>query len=352
MSLHNRAIKPVRLTRLDTITIPEGRQECRAFMVVRNELLRLPHVLDYHRALGVARFFIVDNSSTDGTERFLLRQPDCHLFTTADSYAEAWWGVDWVNHLIERHGQEHWCLVIDADELLVYPDCEDISLPALCEYLDRSGADGMFALMIDMYSRKPVSEAVYTTGSFLDVCSYFDSDYRLRRRPGLRPFPPYELIGGPRLRRFFPEFTSMSFLRLDLLRLAQFARRKVGIWGTTWAVTPPKLTKIPLMKGGRGRWLTSHVTTRLKLADMRGALLHFKYFADFHDRVVAARASGEHADSGTEYARYDKALRDDARLGLYYGGSIEYRQSTDLARFGLIADHRQFANVIEKAAAL
>lgn len=336
MSLHNRQPAPIRLDRLDFHPIDDAKRECRAFMVVRNERLRLPYVLDHHRGIGITRFFVVDNGSDDGSVDFLLHQPDCHVFETSDSYAAAWWGVDWVNHLVQRHGRHHWCLVIDADECLVYPGCEHLSLPALCGIFERHGIEGMLCVMIDMFSDKPVADTVYEGGPFLDACPFFDTNYRLRRRPGLSPFPPVEMFGGPRARHFFPEFSN-SGIGLDLMRVLQFLRRKAGITGTSWAVTPPKLTKIPLILAGSGHWLDAHRTTRLRLAKWRGALLHFKYFSDFHDRVVTACVEGQHADAGTEYARYYAALQQNPGLSLYHPEAVRYLDSDDLLRHGLIS---------------
>src|ERR1051325_5690989 len=68
------------LIRLDCRPVPDTGRECRAFMVVRDERLRLPYALDYHRRLGTARFFIADNVSNDGTVDYLLAQPDCHVY--------------------------------------------------------------------------------------------------------------------------------------------------------------------------------------------------------------------------------------------------------------------------------
>jgi hypothetical protein len=64
-------------------------------MTVRDEMLRLPETHSHYRRLGVARFFVVDNASTDGTAEFVLAQPDCHVFTTTASYAESGYGVEW-----------------------------------------------------------------------------------------------------------------------------------------------------------------------------------------------------------------------------------------------------------------
>jgi len=326
------------LIRVDQTPIVEAGRECRAFMVVRGETLRLPYVLEYHRSLGITRFFVVDNDSSDGSLEYLLQQPDCHVFSAPGSYAAARCGIDWLNHLVARYGNRHWCLNIDADECLVYPDCERVSLPRLCDYLDQTGADGLFSVMLDMYSDKPILDTVYQPGErFLDACPYFDRDYHFRRRTGLRPFPPQEFIGGPRLRCFYPEFTEAGMVGWNLFRLVRSARTKIGVTSSTWGVMPPMLVKIPLIRGGAGKWLTSHRTTRLRLADIRGALLHFKYFSDFHERVITARAEGQHSDDGSEYTRYHAALRRNARLSFCYEGSVLYSGSGDLVRRGFIS---------------
>ena len=96
------------LIRVDHRRIDESGSECRAFMVIRDEALRLPYVLDYHRALGVARFFVIDNVSSDGSLEYLLEQPDCHIYSAAGSFAAAQCGILWVNQLVAAHGGGHW----------------------------------------------------------------------------------------------------------------------------------------------------------------------------------------------------------------------------------------------------
>ncbi|MEC7668014.1 MAG: glycosyltransferase family 2 protein, partial [Pseudomonadota bacterium] len=89
------------------------------FATLRNEAVRLPHFLSHYRALGVRHFLIVDNHSTDNTAAFLRDQPDVSLWTTADSYKKSRFGMDWLTWLMIRHGHGHWCLTVDADELLI-----------------------------------------------------------------------------------------------------------------------------------------------------------------------------------------------------------------------------------------
>src|SRR5260370_30610911 len=74
------------LLRIDDRPISDDRNEIRAFMTVRDEMLRLRQNLAHHRSIGVRRFLVVDNGSTDGSPAFLLAQPDCHVFLTPHLY--------------------------------------------------------------------------------------------------------------------------------------------------------------------------------------------------------------------------------------------------------------------------
>ena len=65
--------------------------EVRLFCVAYNEALRLPAFLDYYRRLGVGRFFIIDNKSTDGTAELLAAQDDSNLHHAHKQYVL--WGA-------------------------------------------------------------------------------------------------------------------------------------------------------------------------------------------------------------------------------------------------------------------
>jgi len=64
---------------------PVAPGEIRAFARCRDERLRLPAFLRHYRALGVNRFFIVDNGSSDGTvdwytfSGFRRYHSECHV---------------------------------------------------------------------------------------------------------------------------------------------------------------------------------------------------------------------------------------------------------------------------------
>src|SRR5262249_7206253 len=160
----------------------------------RNEEARLPYFLDYHRRLGVNRFLIVDNDSSDRTLDVILKERDVEVYSTKQSYAQGNFGLAWINALLAALGREGWVLILDADELLIYPDSETVDLQAFTAELDRGGYELVQAVMLDMYGRGSICDTDYSSGtSFLAACPYFDSDsYPVFDRFGL------PLVGGAR----------------------------------------------------------------------------------------------------------------------------------------------------------
>jgi hypothetical protein len=346
-------IVPHILTRLDVIPISDNKDEVRLIATVRNELPRLPFFFAYYRKLGVKRFFFTDNNSDDGTTAYLLQQPDCHVFHTTNSYREAQYGVHWQNRLLDSYGAGHWCLIVDADELFVYPFCEKVSLNSLCLYLDRFGWEGVYTFMLDMYHPSNMAEAVCEPGkSFIDICPMFDRDYhfvrrsffdllRLPHRPP--PFPETEVIGGPRARIFYPEQnTTALWPRLKVRLLGRLLKKfsGLGLFGEDKVPhMASMLFKVPLVKWRKGMayYSSTHILTPIKLADITGVLLHFKFFSDFHDKAMLESRRGEHVGGARQYRRYADILQQQGgKASLGYQGSVRYRSSDDLMQHKLM----------------
>ncbi len=171
-------------------------------MVVRNEMLRLPYFLDYHRKLGVDHFLIVDNASDDGTAAYLAAQPDVSLWTTAHSYKLSRFGVDWITWVQWHHAHGHWCLTLDADELLVYRDWSNRNLKALTRWLETRGEVMFGTTMLDMYPKGPLGAQTHDPkGDPVETLRWFDADgYRVQVQPKMRNL---WVQGGVRARVFF-----------------------------------------------------------------------------------------------------------------------------------------------------
>lgn len=348
----------MQLARMDHPRPPARHGSIDAYMVVRNEGDRLPFLLDHHRRLGVDRFFVCDNDSRDDSIEFLLSQDDCVVYHTADSFGEAGCGMNWINGMIAQHGEGNWCLFIDADELFVFPYCEQIGLKAFCRFLEAAGHDAVFAIMVDMYAAGSVADAVYTKGaSFIDTCPYFDTEYKVRTKAALpfsRNFLDVEAIGGPRLRVFYPQYRYLNIWEMAVARAARNLRhhplgKLIGLQKTNIGSLPPDITKVPLMRCRDGqRWATNHRTVPLPVADVTAALLHFKLFANFDERAHSEVNRGEHWDAGVEYQRYVAHVKKHPGTGFLYEKSARYQSSEDLKIHGIIRSSPAFDTFAKK----
>ncbi|RMH44945.1 MAG: glycosyltransferase family 2 protein, partial [Alphaproteobacteria bacterium] len=258
------------------LTGPLGAHDIPVFAVVRNEYPRLAHFLDHHRALGAGPFLIVDNASTDETSEFLLRQPDVFLWRTEESYRASRFGMDWISGLMFRHAHGRWALVLDADELLIYPDHERRGLQDLVAWLDGQGARAFGTLMVDLYPKGPILDQDFAPGDNpLRLLEWFDAD------PGT-PFPRPELQlvvrrGGVRARALLGGDRQMAPV-LNKTPLVRWSRRHAWL-SSTHALLPPRLNRV------RGADAGDRPT---------GALLHTKFLPDVGDRSREELARRQH----------------------------------------------------------
>ncbi len=321
---------------------PDTAPEVRVFVKVRNEAARLPHFLSYYRSLGADRFVIVDNASTDGTPDLLAAQGDVHLFHAGGSFGAANGGQAWLNALLDAYGEGHWCLTVDADELLSYPGCERTDLPAFCAGLADEGAEALACMLLDMYGGA-AGVAEYAPGEpFLAACPWFDPGPYWRAGPSA-DCPAYEIYGGVRQRVFYPHWHAPSTaLRLSE-RLYDFGNRFAAVRGSatiqSWRTRrPPNLAKVPLVRWRAGlRYLAcTHKITPVRVAAASGCLLHFKFLGDFRAKATHEARRGEYFDGAREYRRYAAVLADDPGMTLWYPGAVRFQDSAQLARLGLM----------------
>jgi hypothetical protein len=325
--------------------------EIRVFSKCRNERLRLPDFLRHYRALGAQRFFITDNDSTDGSREYLMAQPDVRVFRTSGSFRQARGGTDWLNAMLEQFGGTHWCVTVDVDELLYYPGSETTGLRALTAHLDQGGYQAMQCLLLDMYPGGPLARTAYAEGdSLVAAAPYFDPG-PYRRFPHLE-CPGVLIYGGVRERIFYPAARADDLPRklhvaLYHRLLPSFPRvRDHKRVAAHKPLFPPCLTKVPLV-----RWDAStkyvnvnHFVSDRRVAPETGALLHFKFLQDFHDRAVLEAKRGEYYDGAVEFRVYTEKLRANPELSLRDAASTRFEDSAQLERLGLIAGTKAWAD--------
>jgi hypothetical protein len=298
--------------RIAEVPVKPGR--CTLFTVLRNESLRLPYFLAYFRELGVDRIVAIDNDSEDDTRDQLLADPLVTLYATSASYASSKSGIAWLNALLTDVPDGHWALYADADELLVYPDSEWIRLPELLAYLEDAGHEAMVAPMLDLFPRTIELAASYQAGTdFRCVASHFEPAREWR---GSVECPYSELYGGMRQRLFWPDSRGNNQM------------------------------KVPLMRGGRGARLlsSSHIVSPLRVSDVMGAMLHFKFIGDCRESVHHEVLRREQPGGAAQWRAYKSALdgwsSDASLLG---SGTLKYESTRQLEELGICRRGRLMA---------
>ncbi len=257
-----------------------------AAMTVRDEAVRLPHFLDHYRALGVDHFLIVDNGSTDGSAEFLAKQPDVSLWSTDASYKAARFGVDWLTWLQIRFAHGHWCLTLDADEILIYPYHDTRPLPALTAWLDAQGHRAFPAMMLDMYPKGPIDAEPYEQGADpFRILEWFDSgNYVIQIQDPKRNL---WIQGGPRARCFFADNPRLA-PTLNKTPLVKWNRRFVYV-NSTHSLLPRGLNETYDFGSGEGP---------------SGVLLHTKFLNTVVERSRIEKDRQEHFARSQDYAGY------------------------------------------------
>lgn len=189
------------------------------FCVLRDDAGRIPSFLQYYRDLGVDHFIFIDNASSDRVQGVVAAMPDVSLWRTATNYAQSCSGAHWLNHLLRTHGVGHWCLTVDADELLVYPHVESRSLRELTEYLLMKGLPHLPCLVIDTYA-EPAESGLSSGIDPHEVSRLFDRSGYIFKPAGRGCL----VQGGSRARMLFPEDSDRA-PALNKVPLVRWSRR-------------------------------------------------------------------------------------------------------------------------------
>jgi hypothetical protein len=339
------------LQQIDNKLINDSYGNIRCFIIERNERNKLPYLLKYYRNLGVDEFFIVDDHSGDGSREYVLEQQDCYIFEPSDSFKESRAGVDWQNLLLDTFGCGHWTLVVDADELLTYPHLELINIKLLCKFLDSENSNLFFSFLLDMYPVGDLGSGKCIENiPFTEICPYFDNNYTFRkisnRSSNKNEFPRIRVIGGPRIRLFYPWQKRGDFFSRLVQTVIIKVSERVKFFKGDRPHYAPALIKMPLVKWQKGyKRLSNHVVfapTNGNVASITGATLHFKFFADFHEKAINEVSRGEHFGGSLEYRRYLKYIKNSPNISLHFKSSRRYVDSSSLINEKLINSSTRF----------
>ncbi|RIX99174.1 glycosyltransferase family 2 protein [Aureimonas flava] len=277
--------------------------------VLRNVAAYLDAFLDHYRRLGVTRFVLVDDRSTDGTAERLAAQGDVDLFTAAASFAEGGRGLAWRDALFTLYGRGRWYLNVDADEFLVFPGSETRRIPDLIADLERAGRKRCLAPMLDLYPTGALRDADPSGGRHpLEVSPMIDGDgYEIRAEKFT-----LAVRGGPRTRLFG-----------NAIRLTKFPLILVD--------------EATSLAGGS---IHGPLPIARNFAPVNAVLLHFKFSAASVEEFPRLAREGQHFGGSMFYRQISEADGFGADLSLAYPGSLRVGDTQDLVRRGFMQDPR------------
>ncbi|WP_085035403.1 glycosyltransferase family 2 protein [Ensifer aridi] len=284
-----------------------GREDISLVFNTHNDRKLLPSFLVHYRKLGVTRFICVDDVSTDGTREYLLDQPDVDLWTSPLRYRDARRGREWREALFERHGTDRWYLNVDSDEFLIYQDCEDRPLGELIQALEKKGEKRLAAPMLDMYPIGPLGSAVLSSYEHRmpwEIADHFDGcgcEITYTKRA-------VSITGGPRKRKF-----------AHVLELIKYP---VIFWDKDCSLSVSIHQPLPCERN---------------FLPVSGALLHFKFFSDYKEKIELAVADGQYFNGAEAYRRMLEDLQKTGEFDFSNEHSIRFSGSGQLLQLGFIA---------------
>lgn len=250
---------------------------------LKNDLDKLSHFLIYYRELGIERFVILDNGSTDGSFEFLLKQSDTTVYQCKHGFT-ANGKIAWMNRLIAEYGEHKWYLMVDSDEFVSYIGKDRHSISDIITECEKMQYRRVGGAMIDMYSSGNLFDESKSE-NFLEHLCYMDKDtYSVSWRAN-----GINIYGGPRRRVFGTQ------MKLSKFCLFYFESDDV-IPSAHYMIPFEKSLDVPVVM----------------------AILHYKFMnQNDYNKIVEAVKTGMHSNNSSEYKTYYKGIEDNTQVTFY-----------------------------------
>lgn len=269
---------------------------------VKNDLERVQLQLEHHRKIGIKHFAYIDNMSNDNTFEWLNEQNDVSLFIVEEIFNVTKKNA-WRKQVMDFLGYDKWYLILDSDELFVYPGIETLPINVYIDFCERNNVRNVLSPMIDMYSRSELFGKYKDTSKITDNYCYFDVDtYTISNG---------RILGGPRSRLFSTEEKHFS----------------------------PLLKKYALNKVSDSILIGTHENYPPKKLESDGAIafiLHYKFLPEDKLKYRNNVASQLYWNKSSEYKKYLTNLNQNPELTFFYPGSQKLNDSKDLMKINII----------------
>lgn len=267
-------------------------------LCVKDDLSRIQMLVHHYRSIGVQRFAILDNNSSDGTFEWLFEQQDIDLYRCASPYRTDI-KEGWINRIISYYGFDRWYIITDSDELVVYEGMENHALDEVIMFAESNGIKRIKGLTLDTYSDAGLyrnSDNIRDDYCWIDSDSYFDEIQVAGKTQVVRYY------GGPRYR------VMGIHLPLEKHPLVYF---EVGTVSDNAHYQYPHEVALS--------------------APCHFGILHYKFIdKDLEEYRRRASSSSGYYARGEHYRQYLAAANGGEGLSFMYEGSVKYFDSSVL----------------------
>ncbi|SDW42755.1 Glycosyl transferase family 2 [Marinococcus luteus] len=271
---------------------------------VKNDIRRIKMQLDHHRELGIVNFVYIDNMSDDGTYEWLINQ-GVDVYRVEDKFSATAKNA-WFRQVTDKYGYNRWYIILDSDELFVYPGMEEGKIHNLIKFAEREKMNFLQSFMIDMYSKEQLNnnkpkEIDITKYDIKKYNCFFDKDnyYILPSYKGER------IHGGSRARLFSD--SSHSFAPL-LTKNPLYYLKKEEVFGVHYTIPYYDNFNKPIISG----------------------ILHYKFLPEDSYKYTQIVKEGNYANGSAEYKQYLKIMEEQPNLHFFNNNSQKFNSSFDL----------------------
>lgn len=263
--------------------------------LVKNGEFYLDQFMEHYSSLGLTHVCFLDNGSTDNTIERAMRHKNVTVYRCTLPVGGRQGLLK--KQLAERAVPAGWCLDVDIDEFFDYPHSDTLSLPQFLEYLNSKGYAAVVTQMLDMFSDKPLS--------------YLAEN----QRENLRQVHRFFDISQVTKTGYLESPLTAAHGRRNRIANADTALQWGGIRKTVFGIKC-LLTKHSLFRTGVGLQLFPHVhfVDGAKLADVSGALLHYKFASNAYKEAAQNKAAFPVLSQGYDRILDAIAKRPDFRI--------------------------------------
>lgn len=272
----------------------------------------LPSFLNHYHSMGISKFVFLDNGSTDKSIEIIKQHENVIIIRSKLSFKR--YNISFKKYLLKKYGLNRWTLLVDIDELWIYPYYEKVPLSNLISYLERFQFNAVQGIMLDMFSSKSIDELKNDENRDLKSMFPFYDTRGIVKEESFRGIKNYVFCYGGVSKTFFGVDESMY------------------------------LSKIPLTKFRSNTMIYDlHWIDGVNLADFSTTLLHYRFNAKFEKKVKDI-VSSKHYKGTISYVGFQNKLKNNPSISLFSVHSKKLTDSEDLLKDQIMNISEQYKN--------